>query len=130
MKAVTLWRPWPWAFIVAGKPVENRSWQLPETMLGERLAIHAGKTFDEEAADWIEMTFGLTVPPEREHPTGIVATGVYRGSAAAHGLENSPWYVGPVGWVLGDVRSLDEPLACRGAQRLWTVPVALAQALT
>ena len=54
MKALTLWRPWPWAFIVAGKPLENRSWHPPENLRGQRLGLHAGKTFSTTGATWIE----------------------------------------------------------------------------
>lgn len=129
MKAFTLWRPWPWAFIYAGKPLENRTWHLPRSLLGQRVALHAGKTFSADAAAWIEDTFGLSVPPQSDHPTGIVATAVYRGTAAEHGLENDPWYCGPVGWVFGGIRGLPEPVACRGAQGLWTVPEATARLL-
>lgn len=31
------------------------------------------------------------------------------------------WFVGPVGWVFRDVRTLSAPLYCRGAQGLWTL---------
>ena len=33
-----------------------------------------------------------------------------------------PWFVGPCGWVLADVVTLAEPVPCKGAQGLWTVP--------
>ena len=33
-----------------------------------------------------------------------------------------PWFVGPYGWVLTDVVTLAEPVPCKGAQGLWTVP--------
>lgn len=129
MKAFTLWRPWPWAFIYAGKRLENRTWHLPRSLLGQRVALHAGKTFSADDAAWIEDTFGLSVPPQSDHPTGIVATAVYRGTAAEHGLEEDPWYFGPVGWVFDGIRGLPEPVACRGAQGLWTVPEATARLL-
>lgn len=29
---------------------------------------------------------------------------------------------GPIGWVLADVIALPEPVPCRGAQGLWTLP--------
>ena len=34
----------------------------------------------------------------------------------------SGWFVGPIGWVLEDVRVLRQPVCCKGAQGLWTVP--------
>ncbi len=129
MKAVTLWRPWPWAFIVAGKGVENRTWQLPKSLIGTRVALHAGKTYSDEAAAWINVTFGLSVPCESEHPTGIVATGVYQGPAEANRFLHDPWFVGPVGWVFAELGALPQPVPCRGAQGLWTVPEHLERAL-
>lgn len=30
------------------------------------------------------------------------------------------WWVGPVGWVLRDVRPLPTPIACSGQQGLWS----------
>lgn len=116
MKAFTLWRPWTWAFIYVGKPLDNRTWHLPRSLLGQRVALHAGKTFSADTA-W------------SDHPTGIVATAVYRGTAAARGLENDPWYCGPVGWVFDGIRGLPEPVPCRGARGLWTVPEATARLL-
>lgn len=32
-----------------------------------------------------------------------------------------PWWYGPLGWRLGDVTPI-EPVSCRGAQGLWTMP--------
>lgn len=54
MKALTLWRPWPYAIFHlpphVAKRVENRSWKPPVTLIGHRIAIHAGKTWDEAGA--------------------------------------------------------------------------------
>lgn len=37
------------------------------------------------------------------------------------GIE-SPWFVGPYGWVLTDVVTLTTPVPCKGAQGLWALP--------
>ena len=34
----------------------------------------------------------------------------------------SPWFVGPVGWVLRERTWLPTPVPCKGAQGLWTLP--------
>ena len=129
MKAFKFWRPWPQAFIYVGKPLDNRTWHLPRSLPGQRVALHAGKTSGADDAAWIEDTFGLSVPPRSDHPTGIVATAVYRGMAAARGLENDSWYCGPVGRVFDGIRGLPVPVGCRGARGLWTVPDATARLL-
>lgn len=43
MRALTLWPEWAWAMVALGKDVENRPWQPRGVLLGERIAIHAGK---------------------------------------------------------------------------------------
>ena len=44
MKAITLYPEWAWAICRLGKQVENRTWRPPANLLGERIAIHAGKS--------------------------------------------------------------------------------------
>lgn len=152
MKALTLHRPWPWAICSPAipaelrKPVENRGWAPPAWLIGQRLALHAGKTWDEESAeDMRDGAYGgrLACPPAAEHPVGVVAVVTVRGWLAAEGLfvgrrrlirwrgldeseafalAQSPWFCGPIGWVPGDVRALDEAVPCKGAQGLWDLP--------
>lgn len=43
MKALTLLNPWAQAIAYWGKDVENRTWAPPASLVGERIAIHAGK---------------------------------------------------------------------------------------
>lgn len=46
MKAITLKQPWA-SLVASGlKQVENRTWAVPRSIRGERIAIHAGKGFD------------------------------------------------------------------------------------
>lgn len=67
MQALTLWQPWAWAMAFAGKPVENRTWAPPHSLLGQRIAIHAGKTCDEKMIDGIGAEFGI-VPATSDVP--------------------------------------------------------------
>ena len=55
MRALTLHQPWA-QFIVWGlKNIETRSWPAPRNLIGERIAIHAGKRRP-RPTDWnIEM---------------------------------------------------------------------------
>ena len=41
-KALTLWPEWAWAICYLDKLVENRGWAPPESLIGQRIAIHAG----------------------------------------------------------------------------------------
>lgn len=136
MKALTVHAPWGWAIAHRGKRIENRGWVPPVSLLGQRFAIHQGQRVDPDAAPWMAVQ-GLIewgdVPLVHARGT-IVATAVLAGwyddrSRSAvmplghligHVTE-SPWFFGPVGWLLHDVIALHEPIPHKGAQGLWTV---------
>ena len=142
MRALTLWRPWTDAILNGGKRVENRKRPPPSKMIGETIALHAGKRYGIggwSTADW-------TPPDDATCPQGIVGVARLvgyldmrkdarrsetcffipseeRGELASrvHYLDRDPWWSGPVGWLLDQVVAI-EPVACRGAQGLWAVP--------
>lgn len=133
MQALTLRHPWPWAVRELGKDVENRSW-APKMEVGTRFAIHAGRSpelgnskYQEEirhALSWMRMN-GLD--PKFEAPRlwsgAVIAVATFDG-AVTHSI--SPWFAGPFGWKLKDVVKI-EPVACRGAQRLWKLPTGIVE---
>lgn len=43
MKALTLWPEWLPAICHMNKTVENRTWCPPDSLIGQRFALHAGK---------------------------------------------------------------------------------------
>jgi hypothetical protein len=137
VKALTIKQPWADAICFLGKRVENRSWRPPAELVGQRIAIHAAKAFDTRGHDRFYAT-------DLVGPTGVVSFAQWlmmsnprvRGAIVATAVlvrvveqGDSPWFSGPVGWVLDELRVLLEPLECRGAQRLWTVPIAIEEAL-
>jgi hypothetical protein len=161
MLAVTIWQPW--ASLIVGsptcdpqKPVENRDWRPAESLIGARIAIHAGLQLDIDAFEdiFLDKAFGEVRPPYRtpgDFPRGaIVGVGTLdRVIALQHrretifederfdGIPKSTidswglgaelrWFVGRCGWVFRDRRHLPTPVPCKGAQGLWTVPVDVA----
>lgn len=42
MKALTIWQPWASLIMLGAKPYEFRGWKPPRSIIGQRLAIHAG----------------------------------------------------------------------------------------
>ena len=56
--ALTLQQPWASAVRDLGKRTENRSWPAPKRAVGSIIAIHAGQTFHEDAADWLAARTG------------------------------------------------------------------------
>lgn len=134
MRAVTLWRPWDQAMAHGGKPVENRPWAFWPAMIGQPMALHAGKRYDKEGAAWMRDE-GLYVPPsDQDSPTGIVAVVTF--SRVIHELQteddpilDSPWFFGPFGWVVGEMVPLASVVPCKGAQGIWTLPPDVEQAV-
>lgn len=43
MKALTLHQPWATLIALGVKRIETRSWRAPQALIGQRIAIHAGK---------------------------------------------------------------------------------------
>jgi hypothetical protein len=126
MMALTLWRPWPFAIQFLGKDIENRTWPAPKHLLkpGDLFAIHAGRSFDREALRFLlERQKQHPVPRgEAEHKTGIVCVVRYLGTCET---SRSPWFFGPVGWVIRLEFDLPTPVLCSGQQGLWKVPAAV-----
>lgn len=161
MKALTLWRPWPYAIFYpppdVAKRVENRSWRPPDDLIGQRIACHAGKTWDADGKDFIGEHLAdvgalakLKAQPghdARVKAEGLIGTvllcGVCDGyldeprliagrwPATAGTIERvvHDWYVGRYGWLLDDARALPEPIPCKGQRGLWDVPAELIERL-
>lgn len=130
MKALTIKQPWAWA-IFNGKDCENRTWEPPKDMIGELIAIHAGKGWDDD--DSFSSTFikSLTGVDVYQIPITFGAiVGVAR-IAGVRTLEDgpvSPWFFGPFGWMLTEQREI-EPIPCRGALGLWNLPADVKAAV-
>ncbi|HTU63839.1 MAG TPA: hypothetical protein VMF89_35485 [Polyangiales bacterium] len=141
MKALTLHAPWAWAIAHAHKRVENRTWKPPQWIVGQRIAIHAGRSLgdaesQEICRDKIEEV-GIT-PPQAWPRSLIVCTAVVAGfvdddglNGGAHVLsaKDAAWYCGPVGWLLHDVQ-LVEPVVCKGALGLWDLSPSIAASIS
>lgn len=64
MKAISLWQPWASLIACGAKPYETRHWAPPRALIGQRIAIHAAKKIDRDAAGFAEdLMFG-------QHPAG------------------------------------------------------------
>ena len=140
MKALTIKPPWSFAISHGPKRIENRTW---ERSYRGPLAIHAGKGWDEDGEDsllvqqaWMDAGYELrTLMPKRAGiPMGAVvavADLVDICSAKVPGPDFEfyancgcgPWAArGQYHWKLTNVRPLAEPVPCKGALGLWTLP--------
>ena len=144
MRALTIWQPYASAIAFGDKRVENRTQPLAYRGL---LAIHAGLAVEWGASDKAWIAAGLTpykAGSERAAWTASLAlgavvavaemTGCHRdGNCYLHGHPSgicSPWAV-HFQWhyQLAEVRPLAEPVPCKGARGLWTLPEEVESAV-
>lgn len=140
MKALSIKQPWLWAITDLDKRVENRTWRPPADVIGERIALHAGKTSDWAGYMVLYRIIDRRAPSPLPHGA-IVATATVMGWVSDKPYENcciynhvdiaacleDRWYFGPFGWLLDEVRKLPEPIPCRGWLGLWDVPLELLE---
>lgn len=133
MKALTLIRPWPYAIFHLGKSVENRGWPPPDKVIGQRIAIHAGKKWDEDGYRFILDHVSYQEEAEKmttlQYLSGAIEGTVvvdsyfhYKDDALIPGRGYAPWAFGPYCWILKDPIELPKSVPCRGYQGLWNVP--------
>ena len=133
MKAITLHQPWASLIAEGRKKFETRSWPPPEKLIGERIAIHAGKQ-----VHW-ELVYKWFGEGTKDLPAGaVICTAVIiRAFQIANkkivnikGPPVSPRTRPPLDdygdyspgrwvWQLGKVAALAEPVRARGQQKFW-----------
>lgn len=118
MRALTIKQPWASAIAAGIKRVENRTWPPPARLIGQRIAIHAGKATDPEGIAFCRQ---LGWEPPVDLPKGvIIATAIID---RVIDESDDPWFQGPLGWVLRDIEII-EPVSCNGKLGLWPIPDA------
>ena len=143
MKALTLHQPWASLIAHGVKSIETRSWAPPQSLLGQRIAIHAGKTrvvsgrLHTATLSAILELYGIGW--DDRIPLGaIVATALLADARqvaverAGRVLASSPSYTGwiepdPYGdfstgrwlWFLMGVEPCNPPVPAVGHQGLW-----------
>ena len=127
MKALTLTQPWATLVALGHKAVETRSWR---TSYRGPIAIHAAKGFPAYARTFAEEERAIGRLPLRIPRGAIVCTIDLVNcrpteDVALHlsGLERhlGDYTPGRWAWLFdpASLRTLNDPLAARGAQRLW-----------
>ena len=149
MYAVTLHQPWATLIALGVKTVETRSWPAPARLLGQVIAIHAGRRVVRRPGECIERELWDHMGEDwiRTIPTGaVLATAVLAGMArveyvdpiSGHAVHEAgtemgcavgaartridPWGDFSAGrwlWFLDDVEALPEPAPAVGRQSFW-----------
>ncbi len=128
MFALTIPQPWAWAIVHSDRRIENRDWRPPRYLLGNLIAIHAGKTLDRTALEHLRTELGLTVPERLLVSGAVVAVAKVRGSSAkapASGHPQTRWWEGPIAWIFDQVVMLPTPVPSRGYPKVWRLPAAV-----
>lgn len=137
--ALTLWRPWPWAFFYPPpemrKRLENRPWKPWQSIIGKRIALHAGKHWDAEGQELIVDVMDAGGPwTAYEHQwcaEGIIGTvrvvgwharGTKEDTLSSIPEDQACWFFGPYAWICEDEELLPAPIPCKGRQGLWRIP--------
>ena len=140
IRALSIKQPWASAIAFADKRVENRTWPAPSWIIGQRIALHASGQPAWDAPDMAWTAAGLT-PYTPGAPRKAWTASLTLGAVVAvatvtdcHPLYHvcnprgpvtvcTPWSAwGQCHWLLDDVRTLPDPVPCKGALGLWRLP--------
>ena len=130
LKALTLHQPW--ASLIAGshKMTETRSWRPPENLIGQRIAIHAGK-LQREPDGYLATAVATCLGSawRQNLPSGaVIATARIKSVKRIENERDVPagnealfgdYTPGRWAWHLTDIRVLPKPIPARGYQKLW-----------
>jgi hypothetical protein len=102
MKCLSVRQPWAWLIVAGWKNIENRTWStkhrgqllIAASMAMTRADYDASRIFVDSIHD------DLAMPAYEDLPRGgIVGEVTLLDCVREH---HSPWFTGPVGWVLDD----------------------------
>jgi hypothetical protein len=136
LRAISLTRPWPFAFIHLNKRIENRSWQPLPQFIGPLIALHAAKSWSEDDRRFIQERTSLIVPDKKNSPHSEIfavcrIVKIYPiDSLFTPPQDQEEWFFGPYGWLLEDYKTLSEPVPCKGALGFWQIPGEVESRIT
>lgn len=134
MRALTLKQPWATAIFHLGKDVENRCWKVPEKIVGQRIAIHAGMGWDERAGELLSLRKddvprgallgsvelkGFVAPGQRKH-IGLTDEELKIVLSSRWAEPDSEFW-----WHVREPIALPEPISCKGMLGFWELPEGL-----
>lgn len=117
IRVLTIRQPWAWLIVHGHKTIENRSWH---TKFRGKFLVHAAAGIDPDYATIQERceAMGIELPGSREIERGGIVGVTTLVDEVTH--SESPWFEGPVGFVLRNSRSL--PFApMKGRLGWWSV---------
>ena len=130
MKAISLWQPWASAIALGHKRIETRGWS---TRYRGPLAIHATKrwaTEERDMARMFETRYGMEGLSDPPRGCVVAVADLVSVRPTDHLMETigeteemlGNYGPGRFGFMLEDVRKLDDPVPWRGMQGFFEVP--------
>ena len=130
MKAITMWQPWATWVELGFKTIETRTHARFMSLAGQRIAIHAGKHYDNDARKlaapyltpgMVKMTniIGGLVGFTHGQIVAVVTVTASRVLTAADSQASLIDASGRYGLVLADRIRLGRPVATRGQMGIW-----------
>ena len=118
MKVLTVKQPWAWLIVQGFKDIENRTWvtNYRGPLLIQASAHRSSKRYTAEVHEFARAR-GVELPETFEQG-GIVGIVELIDCVREH---QSPWFEGPVGWVLENARELPF-VPCCGRLGLFAPP--------
>lgn len=124
---LTVYQPYAWAIVIGAKDIENRRWKSNHR---GRLYIHAGRrecnesqvdNVTERVARHLRISMSAASEAYRSHRAhglgAIVGSVRMVGCATSY---DSEWFEGTYGFILCDPELFNEPIPCKGRQRIFT----------
>ena len=155
MNAITLHQPWASLMALGYKQIETRGWPAPAHAIGQPIAIHAGKEWNDtlrgqcglQPFSWCLLgeQHYFAIPQEDEDAlyealprSAVLAVGTLASCRQVTARQHPPpdgtyeWYFGAYGygrwmWWIKDIRMLAQPAKASGARGVWCwdAPAAL-----
>jgi hypothetical protein len=128
VKAISLYAPWCWAILFAGKDVENRDWP---TRFRGRILLHASKmksaTHMEEEVEAVYSMLHESACVDKDQVLlwSFANAGKIVGAVTITGCverSDSRWFFGRYGFLLANPVDIATPIPCRGSLGIWEVP--------
>ena len=128
--AITVWQPWASLIVCGIKTVENRPWKPPLKIIGEWIAIHAGRAVDRHAMEFhfdnerVRQSISETNPFPKGVLLGIAFLSAFYEPAKEQQiiwkLSDLEWWEREYfGWVFRRPRILKNPISTKGRQGIW-----------
>ena len=132
MKAITLHQPWAALVACGAKNTETRSWHPPKNLLGQRLAIHAGKKSVKIPAGAFAQAVDSCLGKgwrSKEAFGAVIATAKLKKVKKITGKEDiskkeilfGDYAPGRWMWQLADIKKVEPPVITRGYQKIWNL---------